>query len=127
MYRLLLTFIFIFSLNLSFAQLEVYEIDGEGWAKGNLIEFGINSNSQIPGRVTGVNIISSDCFEDIAQISWEGNVQGLNIKRYYSVTQDGLFIQMTTFIKNLLAVLIIDLQAKYGMEALILARLKVQL
>ncbi|GAA4890863.1 hypothetical protein GCM10023311_13940 [Flaviramulus aquimarinus] len=162
---------FILSVNITSAQLEAYEIDGEGWAKGNLVEIGINSKgvygattskrppsfhnnrevgnylfgfianplndgwidydgdffspgspeegfsieinginysnnndistSQIPGKISGVNVISSDCFEDIAQISWEGNVNELNIKRYYSITQDGLFIQMTTFIKNL--------------------------
>ncbi|WP_298555788.1 T9SS type B sorting domain-containing protein [uncultured Algibacter sp.] len=164
-------FFFIISVNISSAQLEAYKIDGEGWAKGNLVEIGINSKGvygaktsqkpasfhnnreienylfgfianplndgwvdydgdffspglpeegftieineinysnnssdeipQIPGKISGVNVISSDCFEDIAQISWEGNVNGLNIKRYYSITQDGLFIQMTTFIKNL--------------------------
>lgn len=171
MSRQLLILIFILSVSFSFAQLEVHEIDGEGWAKGNLVEIGINAKgvyganasnrpatfhnnrevgnnlfgfianplkdgwidydgdffspgdpeegfciqiagtnynnnngifaSGIPGKVTSVNIISSDCFEDIAQISWEGNVNGLNVKRYYSITQDGLFIQMTTFIKNL--------------------------
>ncbi|ULC59812.1 T9SS type B sorting domain-containing protein [Flaviramulus sp. BrNp1-15] len=168
---LLILFLVLLSFNRGYAQLEAYKIDGEGWAKGNLVEIGINSKgvygaqtlnkppsfhdnreidnnlfgfianplndgwvdydgdfftpgdpeegfcieingvnynnnngiffSEIPGKVTGVNIISSDCFEDIAQISWEGNVEGLNIKRYYSITQDGLFIQMTTFIKNL--------------------------
>lgn len=171
MHKHLLVFIFCLSINLTFAQLEAYEIDGEGWAKGNLVEIGINAkgvygamasnkpatfhnnrevgnnlfgfianplndgwidydgdffspgdpeegfciqidginynnnngilSSGIPGSVTSVNVISSDCYEDIAQISWEGNVNGLNIKRYYSITQDGLFIQMTTFIKNL--------------------------
>ena len=171
MQRILLVLVFIISTNFIFAQLEVHEIDGEGWAKGNLVEIGINAkgvygantsnrpatfhdnrefgnnlfgfianplndgwvdydgdfftpgeseegfciqidgvnynnnnpitSSGIPGRITGANVISSDCFEDIAQISWEGNVNGLNVKRYFSITQDGLFIQMTTFIKNL--------------------------
>lgn len=64
-----------------------------------------NNNSEllfeIPGEIKGVNLLSSDCFEDTAQITWEGNIQGLNIKRYYTVTVDGLFIQMTTVIKNI--------------------------
>ncbi|WP_142784415.1 T9SS type B sorting domain-containing protein [Changchengzhania lutea] len=72
------------------------EINGVNYNNNNGIDV-----SQIPGKISGVNVISSDCFENIAQISWEGNVEGLNIKRYYSITQDGLFIQMTTFIKNL--------------------------
>lgn len=167
-YFLLLTF--FLSANLCFAQLEAHEIDGEGWAKGDFVEIGINAKgvygaqtvnrppsfhdnreinnflfgfvanplqdgwvdydgdfftpgspeegfaieidgvnynnnnevfaSQIPGEVKGVTVLSSDCFEDTAQIAWEGNVQGLNIKRYYSVTKDGLFIQMTTVVKN---------------------------
>ncbi len=165
---LLLCFLIGHSL---YAQLEAHEIDGEGWAKGDFIEFGINSKGvygartsnkppnfhpnrefdgneifgflanpladgwvdydgdfftpgspeegftieingqnysnnnseflfQIPGEVKGTNVIVSDCFDDTAQISWEGNIFGLNIKRYYSVTRDGLFIQMTTNIKN---------------------------
>lgn len=171
MHKLYLFLTLLFSVSFCFAQLEVHHIDGEGWAKGNLVEIGINAKgvygadsanrpatfhnnretgndlfgfianplndgwidydgdfftpgdpeegfciqiaginynnnngikfSSIPGKVTSVNVISSDCFEDIAQISWEGNVNGLNIKRYYSITEDGLFIQMTTFIKNL--------------------------
>lgn len=64
-----------------------------------------NNNSgglfQIPGQIMDVNVISSDCFEDTAQIFWEGNIEGVNIKRYYSITKEGLFIQMTTVIKNL--------------------------
>ncbi|MDO5980792.1 T9SS type B sorting domain-containing protein [Flavivirga spongiicola] len=68
---------------------------------------GVNYNNNnfeglydISGRATGATILSSDCFEDVAQITWEGNIDGLNIKRYYRVTQDGLFIQMRTSIKN---------------------------
>jgi len=64
-----------------------------------------NNNSgnlfQIPGEIKEANVISSDCFEDTAQIYWEGNIEGVNIKRYYSITKEGLFIQMTTLIKNL--------------------------
>ncbi len=150
------------------AQLDSYLIDGEGWAKGNYIEFGINergvygaSTDNIPatfhtnrvpglfgfianpaadgwvdydgdyftpgdpeegfsveingtnynnnnvddlfgvsGAVTGASILTSDCFDDVAQVVWEGNVDGLSIKRYYSVTEEGLFIQMITTIKN---------------------------
>ncbi|SHG77676.1 T9SS type B sorting domain-containing protein [Winogradskyella jejuensis] len=169
------TFLFIFLLILSFpihAQLEAHLIDGEGWAKGDYVEIGINSKGvfgantsnrppnfhlnresdgnnlfgfianplkdnwvdydgdfftpgtpeegftievdgvnysnnnsfgffQIPGQIVNVNSISSDCFDDTAQIIWEGNVSGLNIKRYYSVTKDGLFIQMNTVVRNL--------------------------
>lgn len=158
--------------NITYAQLETHLISGEGWAKGDYVEIGINAKGvygastynkpasfhdnresdinnlfgfianpladgwvdydgdfftpgdpeegfcvsinginynnnnnsslfQIPGEVKGVNVISSDCFDDTAQIFWEGNVDGLNIKRYYSVTKDGLFIQMSTTIKNI--------------------------
>ena len=157
--------------NSIYAQLEAHLISGEGWAKGDFVEIGINTSgvfgantsnkpstfhenreadgnnlfgfianpladgwvdydgdfftpgepeegfclsvngvnynnnnnylSEIPGEIKGVNIISSDCFDDSAQIFWEGNVDGLNIKRYYSVTKDGLFIQMATTIKNI--------------------------
>lgn len=90
------------------------DYDGDFFASGNPEEsFGIQINGenhnnfntfeniqQIPGEIVNVNIISSGCFEDSAQIVWEGNLEGLNIKRYYSVTIDGLFIQMTTYIKN---------------------------
>jgi len=150
------------------AQLDSYLIDGEGWAKGKYIEFGINergvygtSTDNIPstfhtnrvpglfgflanpaadewvdydgdyftpgepeegfsieinginynnnnvgesfqvfGAVTDASILTSDCFDDVAQIIWEGNVNGLSVKRYYSVTEEGLFIQMITTIKN---------------------------
>ncbi|MCX7551407.1 T9SS type B sorting domain-containing protein [Xanthomarina sp. F2636L] len=72
------------------------EIDGANYSNNN-----VDDTFQIPGEITNVNLISSDCFEDSSQITWEGNINGLNIKRYYSVTQDGLFIQMKTIIKNL--------------------------
>lgn len=168
----LFSFLFFLTFSQVQAQLEAHLIDGDGWAKGDFIEIGINEKGvfgaktnnkppnfhdnresdgnfkfgfianpladgwvdydgdfftpgvpeegftieisginynnnnadylfQIPGEVTNVNVVSSDCFEDTAQITWEGNVAGLNIKRYYSVTQDGLFIQMKTIIKNL--------------------------
>lgn len=150
------------------AQLEAHLIDGEGWAKGKYIEFGINergvygsntdnipstfhenrvpglfgflanpaadgwvdydgdyftpgdpeegfsveiggvnySNNnvdelfQVSGGITGSSILESDCFDDVAQIIWEGNINGLSIRRSYSVTEEGLFIQMITTIKN---------------------------
>lgn len=161
-------FIILFYSLSSNAQLNSFLIDGEGWAKGNYIEFGINekgvygastdnlpstfhsnrtpglfgflanpaaddwvdydgdyftpgipeegfslqingvnySNNnvsdlfQIPGEVKDSSILTSDCFDNVAQIIWEGSVSGLAIKRYYSVTEDGLFIQMITTIKN---------------------------
>jgi gliding motility-associated-like protein len=89
------------------------DFDGDFFTPGSPEEgFGIeidninyNNNNeqdlkQIAGGVTSVNVISSDCYEDIAQITWEGTVDGISIKRYYSITQNGLFIQMMTFIKN---------------------------
>lgn len=163
---------FFFCTQIISAQLEAYEIDGEGWAKGNLVEIGINSsgvygaknsnrpasfhdnreiqndlfgfianplddgwvdydgdffvsgdpeesfgiqingrnysnfntffdNSQeISGGINSVNVISSACFEDTSQIIWEGNVEGINVKRFYSISADGLFIQMVTYLKN---------------------------
>lgn len=162
----------ILSVNINFAQLEAHEIDGEGWAKGNLVEIGINSagvygantlnkpisfhnnreaqnnlfgfianplndgwldydgdffvsgdpeesfgiqingknynnfntffnnKQEIPGAINSVNIVKSACFEDTSQIVWEGNVEGINVKRFFSITEDGLFIQMVTYLKN---------------------------
>lgn len=71
----------------------------------NGVNYNNNSNNRsvavdIFGKVTSANIISSTCQEDYAQITWEGNVDGLNIKRFYNVTTEGLFIKMTTFINN---------------------------
>ena len=168
---LLLLFSFLYAINTN-AQVEAHLIDGEGWAKGNLVEIGINqkgvfgaysqnkpatfhtnreergngifgfianpladgwvdydggfftpgspeegftieinginySNNnvdslfEIPGEITDINMILSDCGEDTAQILWEGNIKGLNIKRYYSIAKEGLFIKMETVIENL--------------------------
>lgn len=72
------------------------EIDGINYNNNNS-----GSLFEIPGSIKSVNTLSSNCFEDIAQVFWEGNVDGINIKRYYTVTKNGLFIQMTTFIKNI--------------------------
>jgi len=72
------------------------EINGTNYNNNNA-----DNLFQIMGEVKSVNSISSDCFEDTAQIFWEGNIQGINIKRYYSVTKEGLFIQMKTVLKNL--------------------------
>ncbi len=167
----LLLFLFFYCININ-AQLEAFHIDGEGWAKGNLVEIGVNSKGvfganhlnkpstfhtnredgsngifgfianpaadgwidydggfftpgapeegftieingvnhsnnnvdrlfEIPGEIKGTNVIISDCGEDTAKILWEGNVDGLFIKRYYSITQEGLFIKMETVIENL--------------------------
>jgi len=71
------------------------EIDGINYSNNNVLEL-----FQISGAVTGTSILTSDCFDDVAQIIWEGNINGLSIKRYYSVTEEGLFIQMITTIKN---------------------------
>ncbi|CAL2086037.1 T9SS type B sorting domain-containing protein [Tenacibaculum sp. 190524A02b] len=71
------------------------EINGKNYSNNN--EFGIN---QISGGVISSEKIESDCFESIAQISWAGEVDKLRIKRFYSVTENGLFIQMITTITN---------------------------
>lgn len=163
---------FVITINICQAQLEAYKIADEGWARGNLVEIGINSKGvygaktankpasfhdnredannlfgfianpqndgwidydgdfftpgipeegfsveinginysnnnedsgifQIPGEVTHTKIITSECFENISQIIWEGNINGINIKRYYTITENGLYIQMITIIKNL--------------------------
>ncbi len=163
-------FLFLFYLT-SNAQLEVHHINGEVWAKGDLVEIGINSKGvfgannfnrpitfhdnredgrnnlfgfianplddgwidydgdfftpgspeegftieidginysnnnvdnlfELPGEIKDTNIISSNCDEDTAKILWEGSIQGLNIKRYYSITKKGLFIKMETIIEN---------------------------
>jgi len=167
----LLLFSFFYCITTN-AQLEAFHITGEAWAKGDLVEIGLNSKGvfganhlnkpssfhtnredgsngifgfianpaddgwidydggfftpgapeegfnieingqnygnnnvdnlfQIEGEIKEINVISSDCGEDTAQIIWEGNIQGLNIKRYYSITQKGLFIKMETVIENL--------------------------
>ncbi|MFY0604843.1 MAG: T9SS type B sorting domain-containing protein [Flavobacteriaceae bacterium] len=56
--------------------------------------------SEIEGGIVDVGIVESDCFESSAKIDWEGSVADLTIKRSYSVTENGLFIQMITSISN---------------------------
>ncbi len=90
------------------------DYDGDFFTTGNPEESfgiridGLNYNNfntfqnvqEIEGEITSTNVISSGCFDDIAQISWEGSIDGLAIKRLYSVTENGLFIQMLTYIRN---------------------------
>ncbi len=72
------------------------QIQGQNYNNNNEI-----STASIAGGINSASVIISDCYEDIVQIVWEGNVNGLNVKRYYSITENGLFIQMYTVIKNI--------------------------
>jgi gliding motility-associated-like protein len=73
------------------------EIDGINYSNNNLFGF-----DEIQGEIISTSISSySDCYEDYAQIMWNGEVSGLRIERYYSITSDGLFIQMITIITNI--------------------------
>lgn len=71
------------------------EIDGVNYSNNN------SFSNQIEGEVLSASIFSSDCFEDYAQIVWSGDINGLRIRRFYSITEDGLFIQMITNITNI--------------------------
>ncbi len=64
-----------------------------------------NNNSsgsleQIPGSITSVNASATYCNENAAEVIWEGTVGGLNVHRSYLVTENGLFIKMTTTLTN---------------------------
>lgn len=72
------------------------EIDGLNYSNNNSSFF-----NQIDGGVASASIFSSDCFEDYAQIVWTGEIDGLSIRRFFSITEDGLFIQMITNITNI--------------------------
>ncbi|CAL2101394.1 conserved protein of unknown function precursor containing a type B C-terminal secretion signal [Tenacibaculum sp. 190130A14a] len=71
------------------------EIDGINYSNNTL-----GPTEQIPGEVISSKTLESDCFESLAQIEWAGRVNGLEIQRLYSVTENGLFIQMITSITN---------------------------
>ncbi len=71
------------------------EINGINYSNNNEIV-----GSGIPGSIIDAKTIESSCFEDSAQIQWEGEVEGLKINRYYSVTENNLFIQMITTVTN---------------------------
>jgi gliding motility-associated-like protein len=166
--KLLLLFFYLLAIFHSKAQQETHLIDSEAWAKGNFVEFGINSKGtfgnkgenkpssfhdnrfsplfgfianpkkdnwidfdgdyfapgeaeegftlqvnnrsysnnsrenteEIFGEIISTGVLRASCYEDIAQIIWEGNIENLKIKRFYNLTQDGLFIQMITSIIN---------------------------
>mgnify|MGYP000005807126 CR=1 FL=1 len=71
------------------------EIDGINHNNNNVSFF-----DGVMGGIVSSKKIESDCFESLAQIIWEGSVDGLQIKRSYSVTENGTFIQMITSISN---------------------------
>ncbi|WP_435261487.1 hypothetical protein [Tenacibaculum sp. nBUS_03] len=55
---------------------------------------------EIPGSITSVNSSTSYCAEDAAEVIWEGSVGGIDVHRSYIVTENGLFIKMTTTLTN---------------------------
>ncbi len=71
------------------------EIDGVNHNNNNVSFF-----DGVMGGIISSKKIESDCFESLAQIIWEGSVDGLQIRRSYSVTENGTFIQMITSISN---------------------------
>lgn len=73
----------------------VIEIDGVNYSNNNT-----DFISGIEGQIISSKKIESDCFESLAQITWQGTINDLQIKRLFSVTENGLFIQMITSITN---------------------------
>ena len=73
----------------------VIEIDGINYSN-NTFDF----IDGIPGSIISSKKIESDCFDNLAQITWKGMVNDLQVKRLFSVTENGLFIQMITTITN---------------------------
>lgn len=71
------------------------EIDGANYSNNN------DFRDEIKGEIQNANVVKSDCFDDIAKAEWEGTVDNVQIKRTYSVTENGLFIQMITSVTNL--------------------------
>jgi gliding motility-associated-like protein len=94
------------------------DYDGDFFAPGNpeegfTIQVGKNSYSnnnnnnkdsnvlqEIPGKIISNKTLKSSCYENIAQVVWEGSKENLKIKRFYNITENGLFIQMITSVKN---------------------------
>ena len=59
-----------------------------------------NVLQEIPGKIISNKTLKSSCYENIAQVVWEGSKENLKIKRFYNITENGLFIQMITSVKN---------------------------
>lgn len=90
------------------------DYDGDFFVPGNPEEGfcleinGINYNNnnnqnlfQISGGITQHSTINSICEEDISQLTWEGEIHGVKVTRYYEVTANGLFIKMTMVLENI--------------------------
>ncbi|MEE4000877.1 T9SS type B sorting domain-containing protein [Tenacibaculum sp. FZY0031] len=73
----------------------VIEINGINFSNNN-----VDFVEGIDGEILSSEKIESDCFDNLAQITWQGTVDDLQIKRLFSVTENGLFIQMITSITN---------------------------
>lgn len=72
------------------------EIDGINYSNNNT-----DNTENILGQIIDVDIVESDCFEDTARIRWTGTIDNVQINRDYSITENGLFIQMITRITNI--------------------------
>jgi len=57
--------------------------------------------ADIPGAISGANILTDPCFGDFANINWNGFIDGIEIIRDFSVSENGLFIRMQTTLTNL--------------------------
>lgn len=73
------------------------EIDGINYSNNSLNK---KESYDIIGEVTSASTITSSCFDISSQLIWEGSVNNLQIKRFFNLTKDGLFIKMTTFLYN---------------------------
>ncbi|WP_440880724.1 Calx-beta domain-containing protein [Tenacibaculum sp. C7A-26P2] len=77
----------------------------EGFAlEINTIAYNNNTRDalkQIGGAITYVNSNISYCGENAAEVIWEGAIGGINIHRSYLLTENGLFIKMTTTLTNI--------------------------
>lgn len=71
----------------------------------NGVNYSNNSNPRnvsfdIPGKVSSASTLLSSCYSDYSQLFWEGEIEKLQVKRFYNITSDGLFIKMSTIIYN---------------------------
>jgi gliding motility-associated-like protein len=82
---------------------EGFYIEINGVNYGNNSSISTSGFHDIPGKIIKAHILSSTCYEDLAQIEFQGRIDNLNVERFYRITKNGLFIQMITSISNLSA------------------------
>ena len=50
------------------------------------------SLQQIPGSIVSVNPTTTLCGENASEVYWSGDKNGIDIDRYYTVTENGTFV-----------------------------------